>query len=427
MKMMRYADFKNYKRSVAEIDPKYFQAVTEILERVKKEGDDAILYYAEKFDKIDPKIFRIEVSEQEKDEAKGIIKEKYQKVFDFFLEASKNIREYHENQREKSWEYNKNGCIYGQLALPLERAGLYVPGGKAFYPSSVLMNLIPAKIAGVPEIYISTPPDKNGGANPLLIALADELGATKIFKAGGAQAIAAFAYGTETIPRVAKITGPGNLYVATAKRLVMGQVGIDSIAGSSEVMLLADESADPHWAAIDLCAQAEHDSENTAVLVSTSEKLIKKILQELDKILPGLARKDIIKEALDKNAFAVIVDDYGQGFDLVNRIAPEHIEVMLNLDRKEILSQIKNAGAVFIGNWTPVAASDYYAGPNHVIPTNGTAAFSSPLGVYDFMKHTSFLSLDENYIRANGSKIAEMAEFEKFDAHAKSVLWRMEK
>jgi histidinol dehydrogenase len=425
MKIMDYSSMLSYKRSVAQIDRKYLETVSEILENVRKEGDKAVLDYTKKFDRVESADFKLTLSEEEKQEAREVVNRDYQQILVYFLSAAENIRQYHSRQKQESWFYQKDGCFTGQLTVPIQKAGVYIPGGMAFYPSTLLMNVIPAKIAGVPEIYVITPPRENGKINPLLIVLCEKLGVTQVFKAGGAQAIAAFTFGTETIPKVNKITGPGNTYVATAKRLIMGQVGIDAIAGSSEVVLFADDSANPEWAAVDLCAQSEHTSDNTSILISTSRKFIDDTLKEVEKLLPALPRKDIIQKSLEENAFAVCVDNFEQGFELINRIAPEHVEVILDLDTQEILANIHNAGAVFIGNWTPVAVSDYYAGPNHVIPTNGTAAFSSPLGVYDFVKHTSFLSVSENYIRGNGNEIAAMAEFEGLSAHALSVKKRM--
>ncbi len=428
MKRMSYSELKNYKRSMNEIEQKYFDIAAEVIENVRKNGDAALIEYARKFDKVEAHDYSIAVTEKEIEEARELTEKNYSDVSRYFLNAAKNIREFHKKQKEEGFLYKKKGCLYGMKFSPLERAGLYVPGGSAFYPSTVLMNVIPAKIAGVPEIYISTPPGRDGRIkNPLSIALAAELGVTRIFKTGGAQAIAAMAYGTETVPAVSKIMGPGNIYVAAAKLLVMGHVGIDSIAGPSEVVIFADDSANPDWIALDLCAQAEHTGDNTVILISTSENLIHKTEKALAEIIPDLPRNELIKKSINENAYAVTVGNYDEGFDIVNRIAPEHVEVMIKMDANKIISRIQNAGALFIGNWSPVASGDYYAGPNHVIPTNGTAVFSSPLGVYDFVKRTSFISLTKKYIKENGNEIAAMAEFEELQAHAESIKKRMAK
>lgn len=426
MKRTTYAELKNYRRSLNEIDPQVVERVRDIIDTVRKGGDKALVDYGKRFDKVENENFQITVSEAEIEAAYASVQNSQKELFGFFLNAAANIREYHEKQKEESWFYQKNGSLYGQKISPLERVGIYVPGGKAFYPSSVLMNTIPAMVAGVPEIILATPPGPKGEIkNNLSVALAVELGVTKIIKAGGAQAIAALAYGTETIAPVSKITGPGNVYVAAAKRQVMGVVGIDSIAGPSEVITFADDSADPAWLAVDLCAQAEHDGENTAILISTSGKLIEAVELELSKLIPTLARREYVEKSLSQYSLAVQVETLEQGFDLVNRIAPEHIEVVLHMDRTRILDSIKNAGAIFLGKWTPVAAGDYYAGPNHVIPTNGTAVFSSPLGVYDFVKRSSFIALSEEYIQAKGNEIKAMAYSEELEAHGLSLEKRL--
>ena len=350
MKRLSYNDLKNYKRSMNEIEQKYFDTASGIIEKVRESGDRALVEYAVKFDGVERRGYSIAVTGEEVELAKKETREKYNDVFGYFMNAAANIREYHERQRETGYSYRKNGSLYGQKINPLDRAGLYVPGGSAFYPSTVLMNVIPARIAGVPEIYISTPPGRDGRIkNPLAVALAAELGVTGIFKVGGAQAIAAFAYGTQTVPAVSKIMGPGNIYVAAAKLLVMGHVGIDSIAGPSEVVVFADETADPEWIAADLCAQAEHTGDNTVVLISDSEKVIEETEKALAGILPSMKRKSLIEKSLGENAFAVIVKNFEEGFDIINRIAPEHVEVVINMSENEIISNIRNAGAIFIG------------------------------------------------------------------------------
>jgi len=427
MKRLSYIELKDYKRSMNEIPQKYFDAVSEIIRNVREKGDIALIDYASKFDGTDASSYSISATGEEIELAVKETREKYAGIFSYFMNAAANIREFHKKERDAGFSYIKNGSLYGQKVSPIDRAGLYVPGGRAFYPSTVLMNVIPAKIAGVPEIFIATPPGRDGRIkNALAVALAAELGVTGIFKTGGAQAIAALAYGTQTIPSVSKIVGPGNIYVAAAKLLVSGHVGIDSIAGPTEVVIFADETANPKWAAIDMCAQAEHTGDNTVILISDSEKFINEAERALDKILPSLKRRDMIEKSLESRAFAVAVQNYKEGFEIINRIAPEHVEVMIRMDAKEIISNIRNAGALFIGNWTPVSSGDYYAGPNHVIPTNGTAVFSSPLGVYDFVKRTSYLSLTREYIMANGKEISSMAQFEELDAHAASINTRIE-
>ncbi len=290
------------------------------------------------------------------------------------------------------------------------------------------MNIIPAKVANVEEIIMTTPPSETGGIkNPLAIAIAKKIGVNKIFKLGGAHSIAGFAYGTESLPKVAKIVGPGNAYVATAKKLLSGIVGIDSIAGPSEVVTFVDETANPEWTAIDLCAQAEHTGDNTVILISPSLNFIKDVEKNLDKIIKKLKRADLVENSLRNYSYAIHVKDYQEGFEAINLIAPEHVEVMINLDKMEILNNIKNAGAIFLGNYTPVALGDYFAGPNHVIPTNGTAIFSSPLGVYDFVKKSSFLSVTEDYINKNADIVGKLAYSEELEAHALSVLMRKSK
>ncbi|NPU99753.1 MAG: histidinol dehydrogenase [Brevinematales bacterium] len=425
MKVVTPESLRMYRRSSSELDKEILARVAEIIDEVRERGDDALMDFSREFDRVEGD-FQMEVTDEEFDEAQAQVRAEHGDILRYFLNAADNIRRYHERQRESSWMFTENGNLFGQIITPVDRAGVYVPGGKAFYPSSVLMNIIPAKAAGVPEIVISTPPSREGTANPMVLTLARELGADKVFKLGGAHAIAALAYGTQTVPQVAKITGPGNIYVATAKRLVSGVVGIDSIAGPSEVVVLADHSADPELAAIDLCAQAEHDENNAVFLISPSRNFIDQVNRCLDKIIPTLERRHIIETSLDLHSFAVAVDDLDQAFDIVNRIAPEHIEVMMDMDSTEIFTRIRNAGAIFIGNFSPVASGDYYCGPNHILPTSGAARFSSPLGVYDFMKRSSFLSVSEGYLKEKGEEIEQMALFEGFDAHALSVRMRLD-
>ncbi len=426
MNRVQIENLKNYRRSLSEIDPAIFESVSTILRDVKQEGDEALIRYTRRFDKVTDPAFKLKVSEQELKEGLNWTHQHQSKLLESFLKATENIRNYHEHQKEKSWFFNsEDGITLGQSVHPIARAGVYVPGGKAFYPSSVLMNVIPAQVAGVPNICIATPPNADGKIHPFLLGLAHTLSISNIFKMGGAQAIGAFAYGTNSVPAVAKITGPGNIYVAAAKRLVLGIVGIDSIAGPSEVVVLADQSADPKRIAIDLCAQAEHDEETTVILISTSESLLEKVDIELEQIIPSLSRKEIIQTSLKRHSMSVYTPTLEQAFDLVNRIAPEHIEVILEMDQQTILSHIQNAGAIFLGTNTPVAVGDYYVGSNHVLPTNGTALFSSPLGVYDFIKRSSFASVSPKYLNKHGKRIVEMAKYESLQAHAASVQIRL--
>ena len=427
VKRLDFSDLQKYRRLSGEIDKKILKTVEEIIDTVRRHGDRAVIEFTRKFDRVEKKDFALAVAPGEFSAAERNADLEYPELLRCFLNAADNIREYHQKQKTESWSYVKQGNTYGQIVRPVERAGVYIPGGRAFYPSSILMNVIPAQIAGVPDIVLATPPGTDGQVHPLLLALAGKLGVRRVIKAGGAQAIAALAYGTETVPAVSKITGPGNIFVAAAKKIVMGMVGIDSIAGPSEVMVLADDSANPEWIAVDMCAQAEHDPDTTSVLVSPSGKLIMDVMRIIWEIVPTLPRKEIIARSLKENAMIIQVADAQQGFEAVNLVAPEHAEIILNTDTAQILEKVKNCGALFIGKWTPVAAGDYYAGPNHVIPTNGTAVFSSPLGVYDFVKRTSYLSLSENYLREKGGEITRMAEFEKLNAHALSVTKRISK
>jgi len=416
-------EIQNYTRTIETVPRKIWQMVEDIVNNVAKRKDKALYEYTTLFDGVDPAHFRFSVSEEEYHKAKQTVAKKYSEVWEYFCEAIERITRYHEKQKEKSWFYEEEGALLGQLVLPLERVGVYVPGGKAFYPSSVLMNVIPAKIAGVKEIYLVTPPDQNGKVHPLLLALADKLEVSAVFRVGGAQAIAALAYGTETIPAVHKITGPGNIYVALAKRLVQGRVGIDSIAGPSEVAIFADESANPEWIAMDLCAQAEHSSDSVVFFLSLSEKLLNEVEKILPQIIEKLPRKDMIQESLDRS-YAVLVSSYEEGFDLLNRIAPEHAEIMVSRDTAEILSSIRHVGALFLGPYTPVAMGDYFSGPNHVIPTYGTATFSSPLTVQDFLKRTSVLRLSPSYMQTHAHKVKSMADLEHLEAHGLSAILR---
>lgn len=424
MKVLNYKDLENYRRSLSEIPAEVFQTVSKILRDVKKNGDEAVIEYTKKFDRVEAKNFELFADEAEFAAAEKEVMESNADVFRYFLNAAENVRRYHEYQIESGFRFEDRGNMLGQKVSAVPRAGLYVPAGISFLPSSFIMNIIPALVAGVPKITVAAPPRRDGTAHPMLLALAKNLGVTKVLKAGGAQAIGAMAYGTETVQPVYKITGPGNNYVAVAKQQVSGLVGIDSIAGPSEAVIFADESANPQWAAIDLLSQAEHTGDNASFLVSTSSELIDKVNIEIEKLLQNHPRKKMIAKSLSEYSFAVKVENLDEGFDMVNRFAPEHIEVILDLSDEEIIDRIETAGALFIGSFTSVPAGDYYVGPNHVLPTSGTAVFSSPLGVYDFLKRTSIIRVGEDYLKNYGHEIAALARYEGLEAHAQSIEMR---
>ncbi|MGC8764392.1 MAG: histidinol dehydrogenase [Brevinematia bacterium] len=425
MILKTYEQLRNYRRNTREIDRSIIESVEKIIKDVKENGDEAILKYSKLFDGVKVEKFEFLVTEEEINNALKEVEKNSSELLELFLEAAENIKDFHIRQKQESYFYYRDGGLFGLRFTPLSSVLTYVPGGKAFYPSTAIMNIVPAKIAGVNEIIMTTPPSSDGGVkNPLAIAIATRLGVNKIYKLGGAHAIAGFAFGTESLPSVSKIVGPGNVYVATAKQLLSGLVGIDSIAGPSEVVTFADETANPEWVAADLCAQAEHTGDNTVILISTSKGFIQKVEHALEKMVEGLRRSELVKNSLNNYAMAVFVENYDQGFEIINMVAPEHVEVMIHMDTFEILKNIKNAGAIFIGEYTPVALGDYFAGPNHVIPTNGTAVFSSPLGVYDFIKKSSFLSVNREYIERNATRVAKLAYSEGLEAHALSVLVR---
>ncbi|AJY77535.1 histidinol dehydrogenase [Paenibacillus beijingensis] len=397
------------------------EAVLNIIERVKLEGDAALFDLTEKFDKV--KLTELAVQPEEFEEAYRVIDPA---VLEAIREAIVNIRDYHQRQVRQSWTTtSETGSMLGQIIRPLERVGIYVPGGTAAYPSSVLMNAIPALVAGVPEIVMTTPPGKDGKLNAAVLAAARELGITEVYKTGGAQAIAALAFGTQTIRRVDKITGPGNAFVAAAKREVFGHVAIDMIAGPSEVVILADETANPVYIAADLLAQAEHDPLASCVLVTTSAKLAEDVQAQVAKQLPELARKEISEQSIRRWGAICVAADLEEAFDIVNELATEHLEVFIS-DPFAYIGKIKHAGAVFIGENSPVAIGDYFVGPNHVLPTGRTARFSSPLSVDDFIKKTSLIHYSGTDMLKNGHKIAALAHFEGLQAHARSVELRLE-
>ena len=401
----------------------YEKTVQEILNSVRERGDEAVFDYTEKFDGYRPTPASIVVTGAEIDAA---YKELDQDLVDVLKQASANIRSFHEKQVRNSWmNTEEDGKILGMKITPIERVGVYVPGGKAAYPSSVLMNIIPAKVAGVPEIYMTTPPGKDGRVNPATLVAADIAGADKIFKIGGAQAIAAFAYGTETIPKVYKIAGPGNIFVALAKKAVYGFVSIDSIAGPSEVLVLADEKANAHYVAADLLSQAEHDELASAILVTTSEKLADEVNKEIDGYLEKLSRADIIKKSLDNYGYALIADDLNEAIDAVNEIASEHLEILTE-NPFEVMTRIRNAGAIFLGEYSSEPLGDYFAGPNHILPTNGTAKFFSPVNVDDFVKKSSIIYYSKDALEKVHKGIELFARSEGLTAHENSIKVRFE-
>ncbi|MGL4606940.1 MAG: histidinol dehydrogenase [Eubacteriaceae bacterium] len=398
-------------------------AVLEIIKGVKKEGNAALIYYTAALDKCT--LTQLQVTEEEINEAFEAVPDE---LLEIIREAEKNIRDFHEKQLEKTWTYSpKAGVVLGQHITPIERVGLYVPGGKATYPSTVLMDSIPALVAGVKSLVMVTPPNPNGKIAPVILAAAKIAGVHEIYKIGGAQAIAALAYGTETIQPVNKIVGPGNIYVATAKKEVFGKVDIDMIAGPSEVLIIADGSANPVFAAADLLSQAEHDEMAMPILVTTSEAFGTKVIEEVYRqIDEDLDRKTIAKKSVDDYGYVFVVESLDEAFALSNEIAPEHLELLIP-EPMNYLEKVKNAGAIFMGPYTPEPLGDYFAGPNHTLPTSGTAKFSSPLGVYDFLKKSSILSYDEEALKDVYSKIATFARSENLDAHAKAVERRFEK
>ena len=397
--------------------------VNDIIQNVREKRDEAIFEYTLKFDGATINQDNIRVTEEE-------IKEAYEqvdpKLLDVIRKALVNIRDYHAKQKQYSWfDSDESGIILGQKVTPLKTVGVYVPGGKAVYPSSVLMNVIPAKVAGVSNIIMTTPCGKDGKVYPSTLVAAKEAGVDAIYKVGGAQAIAALAFGTESIPKVDKIVGPGNIYVALAKKAVFGYVSIDSIAGPSEIMVLADETANPRFVAADLLSQAEHDEMASAILVTTSETLAEQVSMEVDKFVATLSRKEIIQKSLDNYGYILVADTMQDAIDTVNEIASEHLELVTK-NPFETMTKIRNAGAIFIGEYSSEPLGDYFAGPNHVLPTNGTAKFFSPLSVDDFIKKSSIISYSREALEPLYKDIVQFAECEKLTAHANSIRVRFE-
>ncbi|WP_419393396.1 histidinol dehydrogenase [Cytobacillus praedii] len=422
MRIFKVSDQPTIKRSVDSGTEEQRAAVKNIIKSVRKDGDQALKAYSLEFDGVLLENFT--VTEEEKREA---YKEVDDTVLAVIREAADNIRIYHEKQLRTSWmTTDENGSILGQKVTPLDSVGLYVPGGTAAYPSSVLMNVIPAKVAGVKRIVIATPPEKKTGKlPPAVLVAAQEAGAEEIYKVGGAQAIAALAYGTETIAPVDKITGPGNIYVALAKREVFGDVDIDMIAGPSEIAILADATAKPNEVAADLLSQAEHDQLSCSVLVTPSDALAEAVADEVEKQLNALPRQEIARQSIENYGAIYVTETMEEAIQTVNRLAPEHLEIITE-NALSLIGQIRHAGAIFIGRFSPEPVGDYFAGPNHVLPTNGTARFSSPLSVEDFQKKSSIVFYSEKALKENGRKIAAFARLEGLEAHARAIEARLQ-
>lgn len=402
---------------------KFEASVAAILADVKEKGDEAVFDYTKRFDGADINAVNIVVTKEEIDEAYSLVDEQLVEVI---RKALVNIREYHAKQKQYSWfDSTPNGTILGQKVTPLNRVGVYVPGGKAAYPSSVLMNIIPAKVAGVNQIIMTTPPGKDGRVNPGTLVAANEAGVDVIYKVGGAQAIAAMAYGTDSIRKVDKIVGPGNIYVALAKKAVYGHVSIDSIAGPSEILVIADETANPRYVAADLLSQAEHDEMASAILITTSEELADKVSKEIDSFVAELSRSEIISKSLENYGYILIARDIDEAVETANEIASEHLEIVTK-DPFTVMTKIRNAGAIFLGEYSSEPLGDYFAGPNHVLPTNGTAKFFSPLGVDDFIKKSSIISYSREALEPIHEDIIKFANAERLTAHANSIKVRFE-
>ena len=413
------------KRSPNNYDS-YAATVNEIVNNVRENGDKAVAEYTLKFDKVELNANTILVTREEIEEAYKYIEANDKGLVDVIKASAKNVKDYHMMQKQYSWFDSKpDGTMLGQKVTPIERVGVYVPGGKAAYPSSVLMNIIPAKVAGVEKIVMVTPPGKDGKVNPGTLVAADIAGVDEIYKVGGAQAIAALAFGTETIPMVDKIVGPGNIFVALAKKAVFGFVSIDSIAGPSEILVLADESANPRFIAADLLTQAEHDEMASAILVTTSQELAEAVSKEVDGFVQILSRKEIMEKSLENYGYILVTDTMQDAIDVTNEIASEHLEIVKK-NPFDTMTRIKNAGAIFLGEYSSEPLGDYFAGPNHVLPTNGTAKFFSPLGVDDFIKKSSIISYSREALEKIHNDIEHFATSEQLTAHAYSIKVRFE-
>lgn len=400
----------------------YESSVNEIINNVRENRDKAIFDYTKKFDKADIDASNIRVTKEEIQEAYDKVDEK---LFAVIKKSLVNIKKYHEKQLQNSWFTSEDGIILGQKVTALEKAGVYVPGGKAVYPSSVLMNVLPAKVAGVDKIVMCTPPGADGKVYPSTLVAANEAGVDEIYKVGGAQAIAAMAFGTESVPKVDKIVGPGNIFVALAKKAVFGYVSIDSIAGPSEILVLADETANPRYVAADLLSQAEHDEMASAILITTSKELAEKVSDEVEGFVKVLSRKEIIQKSLDNYGYILVADNMDDAIDAVNEIASEHMEIVTK-DPFTVMTRIRNAGAIFIGEYSSEPLGDYFAGPNHVLPTNGTAKFFSALSVDDFIKKSSIISYSREALEKVHTDIEQFAQCEQLTAHANSIKVRFE-
>ena len=401
----------------------YENTVNEIIENVKKNGDKALFEYTSKFDKCDIDAGSIKVTKEEIQKAYTLLDPKFVEVM---KKSAENIRVFHEKQKRNTWiDTKEDGSILGQRILPIEISGVYVPGGKAAYPSSVLMNVVPAKVAGVERIVMCTPPGKDGNVNPGTLVAADIAGVTEVYKVGGAQAIAAMAFGTESVPKVDKITGPGNIFVALAKKACFGYVSIDSIAGPSEILVLADETANPRYVAADLLSQAEHDEMASAILITTSQELADGVSKEIEGFLKELSRSDIIKKSLDNYGYMFVADNMDDAIDAANAVASEHLEIITK-NPYEVMTKIKNAGAIFLGEYSSEPLGDYFAGPNHILPTNRTSRFFSPLNVDDFMKKTSIIAYSRDALAKVHEDIELFAKEEGLTAHANSIAVRFE-
>lgn len=413
---------KNILEDLLKRDPnqysQYAETVSAIVEHVKEDKDEALFSYTLQFDKAEINAENVQVSQEEIEEARAQIDPK---LFAIMEKSMENIREYHQRQILQSWFSSKpDGTILGQKITALESVGVYVPGGKAAYPSTVLMNIIPAKVAGVERIVMVTPPGKDGKVNPVTLTAAHLAGVTEVYKVGGAQAVAALAFGTESIPRVNKIVGPGNIFVALAKKAVYGHVSIDSITGPSEILVLADETANPRYVAADLLSQAEHDELASAILVTTSMELAEAVSKEVDHLLKTLSRREILEKSLENYGYLLIARSLDEAIETANEIASEHLEIVTK-NPFEVMTKIRNAGAIFIGPYSSEPLGDYFAGPNHVLPTNGTAKFFSPLGVDDYVKKSSIIYYSKEALEAVHTEIEAFAESEQLTAHANSI------
>jgi len=410
-------------KSNSEPNDEISMVVSEIVKDIRDRGDEALLEYTNQYDRLSAQLKNLEITKSEIDTALSRISDSMRESLE---NAIKRIRSFHEKQKQETWTYtDEDGNTLGQRITSIERVGVYVPGGKAAYPSSVLMNVIPAQVAGVQEI-IMVVPTPDGERNDLVLAAAAILGVNKIFSIGGAQAIAALAFGTKLIPKVDKIVGPGNMFVAAAKRQVFGFVGIDMIAGPSEVVIIADENANADWVAMDLLAQAEHDEEASAILISPNANVIKSVEKSIEKFLPQMERAEIIQASLNNNGLIIKTKDFTQAVEIVNIIAPEHLELAV-IDPEILLEDIKHAGAIFMGNYSAESIGDYCAGPNHVLPTSGTAKFSSGLSVYDFLKRQSIIRISKRGIERLGPSVITLSKYENLHGHANSVKTRIKK